>query len=89
MLPEGCQLHHTFHVSQLKKHIGPHVILTKHLPLVDENGLIKMEPEAVLERKLIQYSCGALADQVGEYASGGSYLGGFSFYPESIPSFQA
>lgn len=48
-----------------------------------------MEPEAVLERKLIQYSCGALADQVGEYASGGSYLGGFSFYPESIPSFQA
>lgn len=43
----------TFHVSQLKKHIGPHVIPTKHLPLVDENGLIKMEPEAVIERKLI------------------------------------
>lgn len=48
-----------------------------------------MEPEAVLERKLIQYSCGALADQVGEYASGGSYLGGFSFYPESIPFFSS
>lgn len=38
LLPEGCKLHHTFHVSQLKQHIGDQVIPTKHLPLVDNQG---------------------------------------------------
>jgi hypothetical protein len=26
LLPNDCQLHHTFHVSQVKKHIGPEVV---------------------------------------------------------------
>lgn len=61
LLPEGCQLHHTLHVSQLKKHIGSHVIPTKYLPLVDANGLIKMEPGAILERKLILWPQGNIS----------------------------
>lgn len=53
LLPEDCKLHHTFHVSQLKKHIGPSVVPSKNLPLVGPDGLNKMEPEAILKRKLI------------------------------------
>ncbi|XP_073363438.1 uncharacterized protein [Aegilops tauschii subsp. strangulata] len=53
LLPEGCMLHNTFHVSQLKKHIGPTVVPSRHLSLVGPDGVIKVEPEAILERKLI------------------------------------
>lgn len=53
LLPEGCLLHHTFHVSQLKKHLGPKAVPTAHLPLVNPDGTILIAPEAVLERKLI------------------------------------
>lgn len=53
LLPEGSQLHDTFHVSQLKKHISPQVVPSKHLPLVGSDGMIRMEPEAILDRKLI------------------------------------
>lgn len=53
LLLEGCQLHHTFHISQLKKHLGPTVVPTPHLPLIDEHGAIRIAPKALLERKLI------------------------------------
>ncbi|XP_020152763.1 uncharacterized protein [Aegilops tauschii subsp. strangulata] len=53
LVPEDCQLHDTFHVSQLKKHIGPKVVPSSKLPLVGTDGTIIIEPEAILERKLI------------------------------------
>lgn len=53
LLPEGCKLHHTFHVSQLKRHIGPKVVPSKDLPLVGSDGIVLMEPEAILDRKLV------------------------------------
>jgi hypothetical protein len=53
LLPEGRQLHPTFHVSQLKKHIGTKVIPTPDLPLVDAAGNIKVYPETILERRTI------------------------------------
>jgi hypothetical protein len=53
LLPEGCQLHPTFHVIQLKKHIGTKVIPTPDLPLVDAAGNIKVYPETILERRTI------------------------------------
>ena len=53
LLPEGCQLHDTFHVSQLKKHIRPIVIRSPMLPLVGPDGIIKVDPEAMLERTLV------------------------------------
>lgn len=54
LLPEGCQLHDLFHVSQLKQHIGPSVVPSPELPPLDEKGTIKVAPATILQRRLIQ-----------------------------------
>ena len=53
LLPEGCQLHPVFHVSQLKKHIGPTAVPSPELPLIDDKGNIKVAPMSILDRRLI------------------------------------
>jgi len=53
LLPDTCHLHPVFHVSQLKKDIGPEVVPTPDLPLVDEHGNIKVALQEILERRLI------------------------------------
>lgn len=53
LLPEGCQLHNVFHVSQLKQHIGPQVVPSKDLPLIDEKGTIRVAPASILQSRMI------------------------------------
>ena len=53
LLPDNCQLHPVFHVSQLKKHIGPQVVPSQDLPLIDDQGNIKVAPLTLLERRMI------------------------------------
>ena len=53
LLPEDCKLHPTFHVSQLKKQLGPQALPNPRLPLINADGTILLEPEKLLERKLI------------------------------------
>jgi hypothetical protein len=53
LLPPHGQLHPVFHVSQLKKHIGPRVVPSPDLPLVDTEGNIRVAPEAVLARRVV------------------------------------
>lgn len=53
LLPEGCQLHDTFHVSQLKQHLGPKAVPNPKLPLLNPDGSVLLEPEQLLERKLV------------------------------------
>ena len=36
LLPEDCLLHPSFHISQLKKHIGPDAVPNPKLPLLDD-----------------------------------------------------
>ena len=48
-LPSGVQIHPVFHVSQLKKHIGDKAIPDPHLPLVNQDGTVKVGPSEVLE----------------------------------------
>jgi ribosomal protein L21E len=53
LLPPGCTLHDVFHVSQLKKHIGPQVVPSTELPLIDAKGTIKVAPDTILDRRMI------------------------------------
>jgi hypothetical protein len=53
LLPEGCRLHHVFHVSQLKKHLGAQAIPSPDLPLIDEQGNAQVAPEEILARRVV------------------------------------
>jgi hypothetical protein len=48
-LPKGTKLHDVFHVSQLKKHLGPTVVPNPTLPLVTPDGKIKTYPLCILQ----------------------------------------
>ena len=52
-LPSSAQIHHVFHVSQLKKHVGPKAIPSPNLPLVDADGRVKFQPIAVLSTRAL------------------------------------
>lgn len=52
-LPSSVNIHPVFHVSQLKKHVGPTEIPTQDLPLVHTNGFIKTDPVAVLQTRQV------------------------------------
>ena len=53
LLPDDCKLHDTFHVSQLKKHLGPNAVPNPQLPLLNPDGTVLLEPETLLDRKLV------------------------------------
>ena len=53
-LPSGSHIHNVFHVSLLRKHLGPTVTaLSTELPLMTDNSRILPQPEAVLDRRVI------------------------------------
>lgn len=51
-LPESAQIHLVFHVSLLKKKLGWSTQQLSHLPPVDSMGLLKLEPEDILDRRV-------------------------------------
>lgn len=51
LLPVGVGIHPVFHISQLKKHLGPRAVPDPNLPLLDKEGRVKTEPAAVLETR--------------------------------------
>ncbi|KAK4283217.1 hypothetical protein QN277_000192 [Acacia crassicarpa] len=53
-LPSTTRVHPVFHVSLLKKHVGPSAPLVQSLPPVDDQGQFALEPEAILGCKLIR-----------------------------------
>nr|GEU50102.1 retrotransposable element Tf2 [Tanacetum cinerariifolium] len=53
-LPSSSQIHHVFHVSQLKLYRGPIPKSSSQLPQISNDGLISEEPFAVLDRKMVK-----------------------------------
>jgi hypothetical protein len=51
LLPDDVNIHPVFHVSQLKKHLGPNAVPQPGLPLISSDGKIKTEPLQVLETR--------------------------------------
>ncbi|KAK4271035.1 hypothetical protein QN277_019789 [Acacia crassicarpa] len=53
-LPATTRVHPVFHVSLLKKHVGPAATVAQTLPPVDDQGQFALEPEFILGRKLVR-----------------------------------
>ena len=53
-LPNSSKIHPVFHVSLLKRKIGQKVVLVLQLPETNEKGHLRVEPMAVLDRRIVK-----------------------------------
>ncbi|KAL7096902.1 hypothetical protein ACP275_10G109800 [Erythranthe tilingii] len=52
-LPPESQIHNVFHVSLLRKHLGPVAPTSPAIPPISDSSIILPQPEAVLDRRVI------------------------------------
>ena len=50
-IPNIGKLHEVFHVSRLKKNLGPTTHIQTKLPLLDDKGILVLEPKCILKVK--------------------------------------
>lgn len=66
-LPMGARIHSTFHVSQLKKHIGSAECMAD-LPPVGSDGAMLKEPVRIINRRMIKKGNHAEIEVLVEWA---------------------
>lgn len=52
--PVGTRIHPVFHVSFLKKRVGSDTLIAGALPPLRNNGVLRLPPERILERRPLQ-----------------------------------
>lgn len=65
-LPPGSRIHPTFHVSQLKKHIGS-APAQASLPVVDVHGALQKEPVRIVDRRIVKKGTQAVTEVLVEW----------------------
>ncbi|TYH59023.1 hypothetical protein ES332_D08G195100v1 [Gossypium tomentosum] len=60
-LPQNSRIHPTFHVSQLKKHVGS-VPTQLQLPLVDAHGALPKELVRIIDRRIVKKGSQAVTE---------------------------
>ncbi|KAA3480181.1 polyprotein [Gossypium australe] len=66
-LPQGSRVHPTFHVSQLKRHVGTTPVQA-HLPVIDEQGSWAKEPAKILEGRMVKKGNVVVTEVLVEWA---------------------
>lgn len=68
-LPPGSCIHPLCHVSQLKKKLSNSQQLSPQLPLVDDDGHMRVEPVHILERRLVKRNNRAVTQILAEWSN--------------------
>lgn len=53
-MPVGAAIHPVLHVSLLKKKLRTNAVIATTMPAVDDQGRVKIQPVAILDRKLMK-----------------------------------
>ncbi|WOH05165.1 hypothetical protein DCAR_0624579 [Daucus carota subsp. sativus] len=91
-LPSHSRVHPVFHVSLLKKHVGPAPIMEGELPQTNEADIVTLEPSRVLQRRQVQRQGQNITQWLVQWKGLESYEASWedvSFITNQFPQFQA
>lgn len=86
-LRPSSSIHPVFHVSQLKKKLGPNIDSQPNLPPTDQEGAIRPEPAEIIERRLRKvFTGGGAVGAMARASRRGRNLGALSQAEGNLPT---
>jgi ribosomal protein L21E len=86
-LPAGSLIHPIFHVSQLKRKVGPVTQVHSNLPVMGPEGRLKVEPLAILNRHLVKKNNQAVVEVLIHWANMASEDATWESYEQLLKQF--